>query len=78
VRNAEASLITAATTSKDLLDIIKGAFLDMPGLLLTRCQFRRLWGLDASTCDEVIKALLESHFLVRTPDGNYGRNPSDD
>jgi len=78
VSNAEAPLHTANPSLAELLDIIKGEFSEMPGLLLTRPQFRRLWDLDASTCDEAIDALLTSHFLIRTLDGKYGRYPADD
>ena len=78
LRNPEAPLQTANTTLPEWLDIIKEEFLEMPGLLLTRPQFQRLWGLDAETCDRAIETLQAEHFLVRTPDGNYARSPSDD
>ena len=53
-------------------------FAEMPGLLLTRCQFQRLWELDADTCTDAIDVLVKSRFLVRQPDGQYcvlGRFP---
>lgn len=78
VPNAEAPLHTANMSLAEWFDIIQGEFLEMPGLLLTRPQFQRLWGLDTATCDQVIESLVASHFLIRTADGNYGRYPSED
>ena len=43
----------------------------MPGLRLTLAQARRLWQLDALTCELAINALLEEGFLVRTSDGAF-------
>lgn len=70
-------MICADATLEDTLRVIRGEFLEMPGLLLTRSQFQRLWGLDARACDEAIDELLKSHFLVRRADGHYGRQRSD-
>ena len=69
-------MICADATLNDGLDIIRGEFLEMPGLLLTRSQFQRLWGLDDRTCDEAIDALIQSRFLVHNPDGHYVRHHS--
>ena len=70
-------MICADATLNDTLRVIRGEFLEMPGLLLTRSQFQRLWGLDARASDEAIDELLKSHFLVRRADGQYGRQHSD-
>jgi putative heme degradation protein len=69
-------MICADTPLTDWLNIIRGEFLEMPGLHLTRSQFQRLWALDARTCDETIDALVKSRFLVRKADGNYARYQS--
>jgi hypothetical protein len=66
----------ATATLTDWLDIIRGEFVEMPGLVLTPSQFQRLWGLDVRTCDEAIDALLRSHFLIRRADGKYARAQS--
>lgn len=52
---------------------IKGEYDEMPGLVLTEAQARRLWGLDLWTCRLVLTALLEERFLKRTPTGMYVR-----
>ena len=54
-----------------LLEIVRGEFLEMPGLRLTRQQARRLWALDADTCDAVLSTLEGSGFLRRTREGKY-------
>ena len=69
-------MICADATLTDWLDIIRGEFQEMPGLVLTRSQFQRLWGLDGRTCDETIDALVKSRFLIRKADGHYGRYQS--
>ena len=46
-----------------LLEIVRGEYLEMPGLRLTRQQARRLWALDADTCDALLATLEGSKFL---------------
>jgi len=43
-------------------------FLEMPGLKLTLPQAARLWAYDALFCSEVLAALVETRFLVRSRD----------
>jgi len=52
---------------------VQGEFLEMPGLRLTEPQARRLWGLDAASCDALLGALVEANFLFRTRDGAFMR-----
>ena len=54
-----------------LLEIVRGEFLEMPGLRLTRKQAQRLWALDGDTCDALLSTLESSRFLRRTRDGEY-------
>ncbi len=54
-----------------LLDIVRGEYLEMPGLRLTKRQAQRLWALDPDTCDSLLGALEGSKFLRRTRDGEY-------
>lgn len=55
----------------DWLPLIRGEFRESPGLILTKAQVRRLWGLDAETCDEVLDALVASSFLRKTERDMY-------
>ena len=57
----------------DVLRRVQGEFLEMPGLRLTEPQARRLWGLDAASCDALLGALVEAKFLFRTRDGAFMR-----
>jgi len=63
--------MTRDATIGDWLPVIKGEFKEIPGLVLTKPQFCRLWGLDAQTCDRVIDVLLSSSFLKKTPRDMY-------
>jgi hypothetical protein len=54
-----------------LLAIVRGEFLEMPGLRLTRQQAQRLWALDAETCNALLSSLDRAGFLRRTPRGDY-------
>jgi hypothetical protein len=59
--------------SDDVLRRVQGEFLEMPGLRLTEAQARRLWGLDAASCDALLSALVDANFLFRTRDGAFMR-----
>ena len=68
---AHPSSVENNTTAKmdEILWRVQGEFLEMPGLRLTEAQARRLWGLDAATCAELLDALVSAKFLFRTRDG---------
>lgn len=57
----------------EVLRRVQGEFLEMPGLRLTEPQARRLWGLDAASCDALLGALVEAKFLFKTRDGAFMR-----
>ena len=54
-----------------LLDMVKSEYLEMPGLRLTGRQAQRLWALDAATCEALLDMLESTHFLRRSPRGDY-------
>ena len=56
-----------------MLKRIRGEYLEMPGLRLTRPQAQRLWGLDERTCAQLLDSLTEAKFLLRKDDGTYAR-----
>jgi hypothetical protein len=60
-------------TTDEVLRRVQGEFLEMPGLRLTDRQARRLWGLDAASCDALLGALIDAKFLFRTRDGAFMR-----
>ena len=60
-------------STDDVLMRVQGEFLEMPGLRLTVAQARRLWGLDAASCDALLHALIDAKFLFQTRDGAFMR-----
>lgn len=63
----------SAPQASALLMRIQGEFREMPGLCLTNAQARRLWQLDASTCDSLLDELVTRGFLIVTDQGHYVR-----
>jgi hypothetical protein len=63
-----------APSTRDWTRIIRGEFLEIPGLHLTRAQIQRLWDLECDACTDVLEALLHERFLQLTADGRYFRN----
>jgi hypothetical protein len=64
----------AATPHEDfdrLHHIVRGEYLEIPGLRLTKRQAQRLWALDTETCDELLATLEGVRFLRRTRGGDY-------
>ncbi len=63
----------AQTSIRELLQRVRGEYLEMPGLRLTAEQARRLWALDQRTCHTLLDMLVEARFLARSRDGKYFR-----
>ena len=59
--------------SGTLVDRVRGEFIEMPGLQLTMAQASRLWGLDTTSCRNVVDVLVESAFLRWTAGGKIVR-----
>ena len=57
----------------ELLHRVRGEYLEMPGLSLTRAQAQRLWNLDCVTCEHLLRLLVEGRFLHCRGDGAYAR-----
>jgi hypothetical protein len=58
----------------NLLERIRGEYLEMPGLRLTLTQAARLWGLSPPIAGTLLEALAGDGFLVRAAGGVYYRN----
>ena len=56
-----------------LLNRIRGEFLEMPGLRLTREQAQRLYGLDPALCQRALDRLVGAGFLCVMANGTYAR-----
>ena len=53
----------------DLVGLIRSEYEEMPGLCLTRAQVQRLWLLEPTACDSVLRALVDAGYLRLTPGG---------
>ena len=63
-------------SEQEWMQIIRGEFLEIPGLRLTSDQIQRLWGLHRDTCAAILESLLHQRFLQLTADGHYVRSSS--
>ena len=66
----------ADRSEREWTQIIRGEFLEIPGLRLTSEQIQTLWGLHRDVCAAVLENLLHQRFLQLTADGHYVRGGS--
>ena len=59
--------------STNLLNRVRGEFIEMPGLRLKIEQAQRLWNLDRAMCESVLRSLVDAKFLGRFDDDLYAR-----
>ena len=64
---------TVHTKVNDWLQIIRGEYLEIPDLALTRAEIQRMWSLDDMTCDALLGALVQAQFLRFTRSKRYIR-----
>ena len=69
----KAAAATCLPPNAQLLDRIRGEYLEMPGLKLTLPQAQRLWHLHERECEGLLGALIDAKFLSRKSDGRYAR-----
>jgi hypothetical protein len=60
-------------TFDDIVQRLRGEYLEMPGLRLTPGQVQRLCGIEPRVCQAVLDALVDAKFLATRPDGHYAR-----
>ena len=51
--------------------MVRGAYLEIPGLRLTRVQVQRLWDLEGGLSDTILDVLVDERFLQRTREGGF-------
>jgi len=66
-------MIDTTKGMQEVVSRVRGEFIEMPGLRLTPAQARRLWRLDETACGAVLRALVDSRFLLKTRDGAFVR-----
>jgi hypothetical protein len=64
-------MIAKPTCVSRMVELIHAEYREMPGLCLTKAQFQRLWGLDVTTRDALLDALVAAQVLKRTPRDAY-------
>ena len=55
----------------NLVQRIREEFEEAPGLRVSVREASRFWGLDETTCGQVLEQLLAVGFLARGGDGRY-------
>ncbi len=68
-------MVSEQTTIDRWLELVQAEYREMPCLHLTRPQVQRFWGLDPSTCDALLDALLSKRFLTKTFRDGYMLTP---
>ena len=72
-KDGTGNLLTGDARLAEWFRLIRGEYLEVPGLCLTKPQVRRLWGLDAQTCEVLLAALVDARFLRCTREEAYVR-----
>ena len=54
---------------------VRSEYREMPGLSLTAAQASRLWGIDHSVCEQVLRTLVADGALYHTARGAYVAAP---
>jgi hypothetical protein len=62
----------AAPAHEHLLRAIASEYREMPGMRLTLVQFGRLWNLDPSRCEAVVRELIARGDLSEDDEGRIG------
>jgi DNA-binding response OmpR family regulator len=58
---------------RSLVRRVKTDYVEMPGLVLTAQQARRLWGTDEAMCNGILDGLVAEGFLICAEGGRYRR-----
>jgi hypothetical protein len=59
--------------SANLLNRVRAEFIEMPGLRLRVEQAQRLWNMDRTSCELLLRSLVDAKFLNCDSDDAYGR-----
>ena len=60
-------------TVQDVIERLRGEFVEMPDLHRSSEQVERLCGIEHTMCQSVLDALVDAKFLCRKPGGVYAR-----
>jgi hypothetical protein len=59
-------IVSGRNIDRQLSELVRGEYREMPGLQLTLAQASRLWNTDVTVSQEVLDALVEAAFLRRS------------
>ena len=65
--------VSSPIVTEEIVRRVRGEYLEMPGLKLTRQQAQRLWGLDEDTCIRILEFCVDIGFLRRSDALAYAR-----
>ena len=65
--------MSSPIVTEEIVHRIRGEYLEMPGLSLTRQQAQRLWSLDEATCTRILEFFVGTGFLRRSDALSYSR-----
>jgi hypothetical protein len=65
--------VPSPEVAHDWVELMRAEYLELPGLALSKAQARRLWGLDAATCDLLLDEMVNTRFLKKTREDLYVR-----
>ena len=63
----------SSSSSEQMLQRIAGEYREMPSLRLTAVQAQRLFHLDAESCSELLRELVQLDVLTCAVDGRHAR-----
>jgi hypothetical protein len=65
--------VTKPDEPRDVVNRLRGTFLEIPGTKLTADQASRLCGIASQQCERILVDLTASGFLVACSDGSFVR-----
>jgi hypothetical protein len=69
----EAAMLDERASVRDWLHLIRAEFEELPDLRLTAPEAQTLWGLDSTTIEALLSALVMAGMLKKTSRGAYVR-----
>jgi hypothetical protein len=70
-------LVEKVDRRPEMRERIRADFVRLPGLKLTLEQATRLWGLERTTCHQLLESLVAAGFLAVGDDGRFHRVAAD-
>jgi hypothetical protein len=72
-RTTRSMQVNGSRRGESLVAAIQDEFAEMPGMRLTRAQFRRLWHLTPAESEQLVGNLIDTGYLAEDRQGLIGR-----